>query len=430
MDFLGMEGVSLPAPRQLQTEAEVGEEGELRLAEPLRQRWGLTPGARLLIQETAGGFLLRPRDPPLGRVYVEPTSACNLSCRTCVRNSWSEPTGSMEMDTYTSLVEGLREVSSVRVVSFWGIGEPLLHPRILDMVAMASGLGARTELITNGLLLDEATARGLIEARLDTLVVSVDGTSSESYAEVRTGANLQQVIHNVTRLNELRATVPGHRPEVGIEFVAMRRNLHELPGLRRLARLIGATFVVVTNVLPYTEELSDEILYSLWGGSDYRVGRSKYAPSIVLPRMDARPEQIEALSGLLGGCAVGGPDLGAPPSERSYCRFVHEGTVAVAWDGQVSPCVALMHSYPCYILHREKRIRRYTVGDVRKQPLARIYDGEEFRRFRDRVLRFDFPPCTDCGACEMVESNEQDCFGNPFPVCGDCLWAKGVIQCP
>ncbi len=51
-------------------------------------------------------------------------------------------------------------------------------------------------------------------------------------------------------------------------------------------------------------------------------------------------------------------------------------------------------------------------------------------RFRDLVQRFDFSPCSDCGGCNLAETNEEDCFGNGFPVCGDCLWAKGVIQCP
>jgi len=30
----------------------------------------------------------------------------------------------------------------------------------------------------------------------------------------------------------------------------------------------------------------------------------------------------------------------------------------------------------------------------------------------------------------MADMNEEDCFANPFPTCGGCLWAMGVIQCP
>ena len=68
------------------------------------------------------------------------------------------------------------------------MGEPLLHPHIVDMVAAASQLGADTELITNGLLLDEEKAISLIEAGLGRLIVSVDGATPATHAENRTGA--------------------------------------------------------------------------------------------------------------------------------------------------------------------------------------------------------------------------------------------------
>jgi len=113
-----------------------------------------------------------------------------------------------------------------------------------------------------------------------------------------------------------------------------------------------------------------------------------------------------------------------------FCRFVREGAVAVAWDGEVSPCVALMHSYMCYVLGREKKIKRYPVGNVAQEKIARIWEGEEYRQFRKRVMEFDFSPCAICSGCDLSESNEEDCFGNPFPVCGDCLWAQGIILCP
>lgn len=104
--------------------------------------------------------------------------------------------------------------------------------------------------------------------------------------------------------------------------------------------------------------------------------------------------------------------------------------MAVSWDGEVSPCVALMHSYKCYVLGREKNIRRYTLGNIAQQKVDKIWNSKEFQQFRKKVIEFDFSPCTSCGGCDFSESNEEDCFGNTFPVCGDCLWAQGVILCP
>lgn len=407
----------------------VGKSGDLRLPEELRHRWGLAPGAEFLVRETTEGLLLRPSDPPLAKVYVEPTTTCNLRCRICVRNSWSEPVGSMEMATYGRLVDGLREVPSLRTMAFWGFGEPLLHPDIVEMVALAKELGAETELITNGLLLDKEMAERLVMAGLDTLVVSVDGTSPESYADIRSSADFRLVQEKVEGLHAVRRANSRDNPEIGLEFVVTRRNVSELPNLHRLAYSMEASFVVVTNVLPYTEEFKEEILYRLATGS-YSLARSKWSPEIVLPRIDARREYLEPLLGLLRYGGVIDPLPRRSDGAEGYCRFVGEGAVAVAWDGEVSPCVALMHSYTCYVLGREKAIRRYTLGNVGREEITRIWDRDEYVQFRARVQQFDFSPCAHCGGCQLAESNEEDCFGNQFPVCGDCLWARGVILCP
>lgn len=407
----------------------VDEAAALNLPEVQRRRWGLTPGAELRVEETPDGLLLRRADPVLSNVYVEPTSACNLNCRTCMRRTWGEPIGTMEAATYRRLIDGLRDVPSLRRVAFWGFGEPLLHPQIAEMVALAKELGAQTELITNGLLLNEGMAAGLVSSGLDTLVISVDGASPEAYCDVRAGADLGVVLQNVQRLHELCQARGLKGPEVGIEFVLMKRNASELPKLRRLAHTMGASFIVVSNLLPYSEEMKDEILYWLAAKSSYSAVRSVWEPEIMLPRVDARGEALEGMLGLLRNAgAIGFPER--PGRAGPYCRFVNEGAAAVAWDGGVSPCVPLMHSYPCYILGRRKQIRRYAVGNVASDPIGEIWQRQEYARFRKRVIDFEFAPCSDCGGCTWAESNEEDCIGSPFPTCGDCLWAKGVIQCP
>ena len=54
----------------------------------------------------------------------------------------------------------------------------------------------------------------------------------------------------------------------------------------------------------------------------------------------------------------------------------------------------------------------------------------DYLHYRERVHSFAFAPCTACGGCELLETNEEDCLGNTFPSCGCCLWAQGLIQCP
>jgi len=51
--------------------------------------------------------------------------------------------------------------------------------------------------------------------------------------------------------------------------------------------------------------------------------------------------------------------------------------VVVAWDGEVGPCIALMHSYPCFVLEREKTIKRYTLGNVASEDILSIWNKGE-----------------------------------------------------
>ncbi len=367
------EGDARPVRQDRVTELKVGESRELQLPEEEALRWGVASGSTLRLKETPEGLLIRPADPPLTRVYVEPTTRCNLSCRTCIRNSWSEPAGVMEPRLYRRLIEDLGEVPSLQKVSFWGFGEPLLHPNIVEMVSMAKELGAETQLITNALLLEKAIGEGLVSAGLDSLVVSIDGASAEAYTDVRSGADLDLVKQNVSHLRKARQRSRRHNPEIGIEFVIMRRNVGELRNLRQLALSLGASFIVLTNVLPYTKELTDEILYGLSAGRSYSSFYSKWSPRISLPQMDVRRESFEPLLALLGypGAPVD-PQIRFDVT-RGYCRFVNEGSAAVAWDGGVSPCVALMHSYPCYVMGRQKQISRYILGNVGEDRITDLW---------------------------------------------------------
>jgi len=416
----------------VEDETAVRKDGTIDIPEEQRARWGLAPGSRVLLRETPYGLLLRPADPPLSKIYLEPTTRCNLRCRTCLRSSWSEPEGTMPLATYRVLLEGLKTLRRPPAISFWGIGEPLLHPDIVEMVHRAETHGIETELVTNGTLLDRETADGLLTAGLARIVVSIDGVTEASHAEIRPGADLASVKNNLAYLAAARLFGGHDRPEIALEFVLMRRNLHELPRVPELARSIGASRIIVTNVMPYTEELKNEFLYGVtaaeWPHSSKRFGTS---PDVVMPKIDVRSDTREALIGFFVNAGAVGPHQRSVPEPdlTAYCPFVWEGKTAVAWNGAVSPCIALMHSHTCFVLGRHKSIRRHSLGTLQAAPIVDIWNSPEYREFRRRVMAFEFAPCIQCD-CDLAESNEQDCFGSPFPTCGDCLWARGAIVCP
>ncbi len=403
--------------------------GRLVLLPDIAARYGIKPGVRVRVDEGVNGLRVRRPVSQLAKLYVEPTNLCNLDCRTCIRNVWDEPLGLMPDAVFARVVEGLRALSPPPAVFFGGFGEPLFHPKIVEMVAQAKSLGAWVELITNGTRLTAELARELIAAGLDVLWVSIDGATPESYADVRLGAALPQVIENVIHFRDAR--VPAHRPtpEIGIVFVAMKRNIAELPAVLRLGQRMGASRFLVTNVLPYTDALRDEVLYDR-ALSDIFYLPSIWVPHLSLPKMDRNETTRESLYQVMGGSvnvSWVGANLGGA---NDRCPFVENGSGAIGWDGRLSPCLPLLYSHTSFLVDRPRFARRWIIGNVLERDLDDVWNTPEHLAFRERVQAFDFSPCTFCGGCDLAQANEEDCLGNSFPTCGGCLWAQGVIQCP
>lgn len=407
---------------------EVDEQGRLVLPPEVAEHYGIRPGAQLLLKEGLKGLRLHRPVTQLAKVYVELTSRCNLTCRTCIRNAWEETQGDMQGETFARVLASLKRLPSHPDVFIGGFGEPLLMPGIAGMVSQLKAVGGKVELITNGMMLDEAVARALIEVGLDTLWVSVDGITPESYADVRIGAALPTVFENITRLSHLRISY-GFGPELGISFVAMRRNISDLPVLISKASRLGVSHFMVTNVFPYTEEMCKEMLYTRsMDGVDSTP--SPWAPRIDLPRMDLNEASQDAIIRTLRNrhnTRWNGVTLG---QERGRCPFIEKGATSICWDGAVSPCLALMHQYNTYLHSQPRSVKRHIVGRLGEQDLGSIWNEPDYVAFRKRVEAFDFSPCVWCGGCSWSEANEEDCFANTFPTCGGCLWAQGVIQCP
>jgi len=419
----------------------VDAEGRLILPPSVASRYGLKPGVDVYVDDRRSGLAFYPSLTHLSKVYIEPTNRCNLECRTCIRHSWDEPLGHMSDATFSRILKGLGTLDLPPTVFFGGFGEPLAHPRIVEMVKHAKTLNCRVELITNGTLLSERISNGLIQAGLDLLWVSLDGATPESYTDVRLGAALPEVLSNVRNLISLRGSAAlicssdggssidrAFSPEIGIVFVAMRRNLPDLPSVIALGTRLGATRFMITNVLPYTPEMRKEALYARSLADQTFSPNSYYKVS--LPKMDIDPDTASRLFGkTLGGHAVtlAGINYG---ESVNRCPFVDKGSMAIAWNGSLSPCLPLLHDHTSFPNQIERISKRHVIGNVNERTLADLWNDPQYLAFRDRVQRFDFSPCSYCGGCDLSEKNEEDCIGNTFPTCGGCLWAQGIVQCP
>jgi len=125
--------------------------------------------------------------------------------------------------------------------------------------------------------------------------------------------------------------------------------------------------------------------------------------------------------------SIAGGSLG---EGNNRCPFVEKVSLAVRWDGDVSPCLALLHDHTAYLHRYERSLKRHVVGNVLQQSIEDIWNKPEYLSFRRRIQEFDFSPCVFCGGCDFFKSNQEDCIGSPVPACGGCLWAQGIVQCP
>jgi MoaA/NifB/PqqE/SkfB family radical SAM enzyme len=400
-------------------------DGSLIIPAELARRYGLAPGEILCIEALENEVLLHQPVTHLAKVYLEPTNDCPFSCRTCMRNSWNEPKGQMEEKVFARVVEGLRTLPVAPSVFFGGIGEPLSHSGTLTMIRHVKAAGAETQMITNGLALNEATVESLVDMKLDALWVSLDGATQECYEDVRQASALPSIVENLRMLKEVKYRRDARRPELGIAFVAMKRNRAELSRVIDLGLRLGATRFSLSNIHPYTEALRDEIVY------ERTLGQSLGAFSrLDLARMDSGGEWDHAIAGILADCGLRYSNGRAAAREEDTCPFVENCSTSIRWDGRVSPCLPLLHSHFEYLGDRRRTIEEFSFGSIAERSLLEIWNDPEYVAFRQRLQRFDFPPCLRCNSCDMADSNKEDCFGSRAPTCGACAWAQGFVVCP
>ena len=378
----------------------------------------------MVVEETGGNLIIRRSVNVLERIYVEPTNACNLTCVTCVRNIWQEQPGWMSGETFQRFLEGLRLWDTRPTIFFGGFGEPLSHPDILEMIAAARHFGAPVELITNGILLEPQLAARLLELGVRTVWVSLDGVNPDSYQDIRLGGYLEPVLDNLRAFKILRTQQPGCETQLGISFVAMRRNISDLPDLLKLGGELGAKKINVTNLLAHNPDMHIETLY------DKIQAETRQIPDLELARLDASENVLRIVQGMVkSGVQISISGVVSQTEQRA-CPFLEKASVSIRWDGAVSPCLGLLHTHTAYLGDRVRQSLAFTVGNVKDADLRSLWMQPDFVELRERLQLFDYSPCVYCNTCEMSEKNLEDCFGNRQPACGGCLWAQGLITCP
>ncbi len=168
--------------------------------------------------EYPSNFVLR--DFPI-HLDIEITSRCNLSCPFCDRQPLlaKKELGDIELGLYKKIVDEARDNK------LWGLklsyrGEPLLHKDVVEMVAYAK----KNRILdvyfnTNGMLLNERICKRLIDAGLDRISISIEGTEASAYEKMRIGGKFDAVIRNIDMLMELKKKMNVSHPKVRVQSV-------------------------------------------------------------------------------------------------------------------------------------------------------------------------------------------------------------------
>lgn len=373
----------------------------------------------------------------LKKLYIEPTSKCNLNCKMCFRNTWiDEELGNMTMETFNGAINTMP--SGVEKIFFGGMGEPLFHPNIIEMVKIASSKVKEVELLTNGTLLSEEMSKKLLEAGLTMLWISIDSLESEGYEKIRVNSKLEKVINNIKTFNKLReynieSNKAKNNVKLGIAFVAMKSNIDQLEKMPLFCAIHGVSKVNVSNLLPSDETSVDNILYSRALGVDTSSELMfNILPEINIPIMDWNIQNVgKSVNKLLKSQVSSLSICNNKISRKSNCcKFIEEGCSFIKHNGNVSPCMGVLHSSETYLFDEKRKVYHHSFGNVLDDTLKSIWNKEEYCVFRETVRKFNFSPCVVCGGCENWKENKEDCFGNSKPTCGACLWSEGVITCP
>lgn len=324
------------------------------------------------------------RAPPLPtELQVEVTASCNLRCQMCLvayRPAQGRGEGAMPLSTFTRVVDALPHLEKV---TLQGLGEPLLAPGLDDMIAHAAARGAAVGFNSNGMLLTPARSARLVAAGLAWLHVSLDGATAATHERIRAGADFERIAANVRGLVEARRRLASATPLVALTFVAMRRNVGELPALVRLAGEWGVDKVYVQNLSHSFSDTDPSGEYAgirafheaeaLWeGGAGGRAFEDADAVAAEVG-VDLRlPEGVEP--------------AGARSSGEPGCHWPFTSAYVTA-DGKAQPCCMVMGS------------DRATLGDVTVEHFPDVWRGEAYESFRD-ALRGDDPPAV-CKGCSL-----------------------------
>ena len=293
-------------------------------------------------------------------IAIEPTTACNLRCPECPSGlrSFSRPTGNLKSDFFRKLIDELYK--EVFYLTFYFQGEPYINPDFLDMVKYANQKGIYTATSTNAHFLNDKNAKRTIESGLDRLIISIDGTTQETYEAYRKQGKLSNVIQGARNIVKWKKQLKSKTPHIIFQFLVVRPNEHQISEVYELAKEIGVDEVKLKTAQIYDFEQGNPLIPTI----------EKYA------RYAKQEDGSYTIKNQL----------------LNHCWKLWHSCV-ITWDGLVVPC--------CF-----DKDATHQLGDSKNSSFRDIWFGEPYQNFRKELLqgRDQIDICTNCTeGCKVWE---------------------------
>ena len=286
-------------------------------------------------------------------VSFEPTTFCNLRCPECPSGlrAFSRPTGMLKKDFFHETIEQLSK--ELMYLVFYFQGEPYLNPDFLDMVTYATSKKIYTATSTNAHYLNDSNARRTVESGLDRLIISIDGTTQDTYQQYRVGGQLHKVLEGAANVVKWKKELKSKTPFIIFQFPVVRHNEHQIAAVHELAMKTGVDQVRLKTAQVY----------------DYENDPNQLIPTIgKYSRYKKNREGKMAFKG----------------NNANHCwRLWHDPVIT--WDGAVVPC--------CF-----DKDAQHKLGNLREQSFKELWQNKDYRHFRSQVLqsRKNIDICANC----------------------------------
>ncbi|MGQ9843067.1 MAG: radical SAM protein [Spirochaetota bacterium] len=343
------------------------------------------------------------------QVYIELSTACNLSCATCVRHSITNfVIAHLKKSLMAKIILQLRQLPRLQRVVLLGFGEALCNPDIQWHLEQLSIINVPIVLVTNGLLMSQQLASLFVSLPLDAVYVSIDDAAGVKPL-IRKGSDTHIPLKAIAMLKEAKNAMKAQKPLIGVETVVTQYNINDVVDIISMAKQAGAEHSIVSHVFPYTSEMSNVIVYSIDKKNDgLKQARKYFAHDHLVTMAQSNASTVRC------------------------CPFIEKGTVFINVNGYISPCPELAYTHQAYYFGNPRMHVQHRFGNIANNSITDIWGSMEFAGFRDKFRYFEFPDCTLCvepDMCYHRTVDNKDCYWNTSP-CGECLWAKGIVLCP